>query len=131
MCALVHRWFEELDRQKGPAPELCTIDYTGHHPGTHGIWQPTESTLGHYFAAMPDLKHVILDSVVGGDKVACRVANRGTHRGNMMGVPATGKAIDALAIVIFRIEGDKVAEFWGVFDRLGMLQQVGADPTSE
>ena len=63
--------------------------------------------------------------------MACRVANRGTHRGNMMGVPATGKAIDAPAIVIFRIEGDKVAEFWGVFDRLGMLQQVGAAPTSE
>ena len=128
---LVHRWFEELDRQMGPAPELCTSDYTGHHPGVPPMDLSTHREYSQaFFAAIPDLKHVILDTVVGGGKVACRVANRGTHRGTLMGVPATGKPIDALAIVIFRVEGGKVAEFWGVFDRLGMLQQVGADPTS-
>ena len=128
---LVHRWFEELDRQMGPAPELCTPDYIGHHPGVPPMDLFTHREYSRaFFAAIPDLRHVILDTVVGGDKVACRVANRGTHRGTLMGVPATGRSIDVLAIVIFRLEGDKVAEFWGVFDRLGMLQRVGADPTS-
>jgi predicted ester cyclase len=32
--------------------------------------------------------------------------------------------------VFFRIEGDKVAEFWGVFDRMDMLQQIGAGPAT-
>ena len=126
---LVHRWFEELDRERGPAKELCTADYTGHHPGV-----PPMDLAAHrkyssaFFDAIPDLRHVILDTVVEGDKVACRVANRGTHGGELMGVSPTGRKIDALAIVLFRIEGDKVAEFWGVFDRMGMLQQIGAGP---
>jgi predicted ester cyclase len=51
---------------------------------------------------------------------------RGSPGGELMGVAATDKPIDVSAIVVFRIEGDKVAEFWGVFDRMGMLQQITA-----
>lgn len=125
--ALVLRWFEELDRQMGPAKELCTADYIGHHPEVPPMDLDTHRKYSSsFFDAVPDLKHVIEDTIVEGDKVACRVANRGTHGGELMGVAATGKPIDVSAIVVFRIEGDKVAEFWGVFDRMGMLQQITA-----
>ncbi len=125
--ALVRRWFEELDRQKGPAKELCTVGYTGHHPGVPPMDLAAHRQYsGAFFASIPDLRHVVEDTIVEGDKVACRVANRGTHRGELMGIPPTGKPIDAPAIVFFRIEDDKVAEFWGVFDRMGMLHQIGA-----
>ena len=127
---LVRQWFEELDREKGPAKELCTPDYTGHHPGVPPMDLDTHRHYSRaFFDAVPDLQHVIEDTVVEGDKVGCRVANRGTHTGGeLMGVAATGKPIDVSANVIFRIEGEKVAEFWGVFDRMGMLQQIGAGP---
>lgn len=127
--ALVRRWFEELDRQQGPAEDLCTPSYTGHHPGT-----PPMNLAAHrqfssaFFAAFPDLTHTVEDMVAEGDKVAGRVSNRGTHQGELMGIAPTGKQIDVSAIVLVRIEGGKVAEFWGVFDQMGIMQQIGAIP---
>ena len=127
--ALVVRWFEELDRQKGPANELCTSSYTGHHPGVPPMDLTTHRKFSRaFFAAIPDLRHGVEDMIAEGDKVACRVFNRGTHRGELMGIAATGNQIDVSAIVFFRIEGDKVAEFWGVFDQMGIMRQIGAGP---
>ncbi len=63
-----------------------------------------------------------------GDRVVARWTGTGTHRGELMGIPPTGKSIDVDAISIFRIADGKIAEEWTVWDALGLLQQVEAVP---
>ena len=52
----------------------------------------------------------------------------GTHTGNFMGVPATGKQIAIEAIDILRLVDSKVVEHWGVMDTFGLMQQLGVIP---
>jgi len=53
----------------------------------------------------------------------------GTNRGEFMGMPATGKRVDAQLIDIFRFGNDgRVHEHWGVMDALALMQQLGAVP---
>jgi predicted ester cyclase len=53
---------------------------------------------------------------------------QGTHRGEFMGMPATGREIMIQGVDIFRLVGDKIAEQWVVMDVLGLMQQLGAVP---
>ena len=83
-----------------------------------------------YRAAFPDLRMEAEDVLVSGDKVVARVRATGTHQGELMGMPATGKSVDVQLIDIIRFGDDGLArEHWGVFDALGMMQQLGAIPT--
>jgi predicted ester cyclase len=66
--------------------------------------------------------------LVDGDLEAARVIISGTHRGELMGVAATGKAVEFESIDIIRVEDGKVAEHWGVTDVMSLMQQLGAIP---
>jgi predicted ester cyclase len=69
------------------------------------------------------------DVLASGDKVVARVRVTGTHEGEFMGMPATGKDVDVQAIDIVRFGDDGLArEHWGVFDVMGMMQQLGVVP---
>jgi steroid delta-isomerase-like uncharacterized protein len=78
-------------------------------------------------AAFPDLAMTPQDVVDGGDKVVARVRFTGTHEGEFMGMPATGRTVDVQLIDIMRFADDGlVHEHWGVFDAMAMMQQLGA-----
>jgi steroid delta-isomerase-like uncharacterized protein len=80
-------------------------------------------------AGFPDLGVEVDDIIDAGDTVVARVRFTGTHDGEFMGMPPTGRAIDVPAIDIFRFAGDgRVSEHWGVFDAMRMMQQLGAAP---
>ncbi len=49
----------------------------------------------------------------------------GTNRGELMGMPPTGKSINIGAIEIYRVAGDKIVEQWVVADNAAMLRQLG------
>lgn len=84
-----------------------------------------------YLAAFPDLRMDAQDVLASGDKVVARVRVTGTHKGDFMGMPATGKGIDVQAIDILRFGDDGLThEHWGVFDVMGMMQQLGVVPDS-
>jgi predicted ester cyclase len=68
------------------------------------------------------------DMIVEGDKVAVRASFGGTHQGDLMGIAPTDKEISGDGILIYRIENDKVVEFWPAFDQLTILQQLGVIP---
>ena len=74
---------------------------------------------------------MIEDVIAEGDKVAVRFTFRGTHQGELMGIPPTGKQVTISGMDINRIAGGKIAERWAVFDMLGMLQQLGVMPAPE
>jgi steroid delta-isomerase-like uncharacterized protein len=82
-----------------------------------------------YRAAFPDLRMEVEDVLVSGDKAIARVRATGTHRGEFIGMPASGRSFDVQVIDIMRFGDDGVVhEHWGLFDSLGMMQQLGAIP---
>ena len=77
--------------------------------------------------AFPDLHVAAEDVIAEGDKVVCRNTVTGTHQGEYMGLPPTGKSITYSEIFIFRVAGGRIAETWGVVDVLSQLRQLGAE----
>jgi steroid delta-isomerase-like uncharacterized protein len=79
--------------------------------------------------AFPDLRMNVEDVLVDGDKAVARVTTTGTQQGEFMGVPATGRPVEVGVIDIMRFDADGlVAEHWGIFDAMAMMQQLGAIP---
>ena len=74
----------------------------------------------------PDLESTIEDLIAERDKVVAHWRAQATHRGEYMGIPPSGNRVNFTGISIYRIEGGKIAESWGVSDLLGMMQQLGA-----
>jgi hypothetical protein len=78
--------------------------------------------------AFPDLHISIEDLIAEGDKVVTRERITGTHRGNYMGLPATGKKVAYNEIIIARFANGRIVETWGVVDVLSLMKQLGALP---
>ena len=86
----------------------------------------------HFFtgfrAAFPDLKIAVEQLVADDDNVAIAYTITGTHQGDFLGIPATGRQIKARGVQIARFENGQIVERWGSSDQLGILQQIGVDP---
>lgn len=80
--------------------------------------------------AFPDAKIKPAQMVADDDNVAVAYTLTGTHQGDFNGIAATGKKIEVRGVQIGRFEGGKIVERWGSSDELGILQQLGVDPTS-
>ena len=76
-------------------------------------------------SAVPDLHCTIEDLLVSRDKITARLLFTGTHKGEFMGHPATGKRVKFFAIDILRIRGGKIVEDWHLEDNLTLLEQLG------
>jgi steroid delta-isomerase-like uncharacterized protein len=78
--------------------------------------------------ALPDL-HVTIDDLFGeGDRVATRATITGTFKGEMMGIPPTGKKVTAPVILITYWKDGKEVEAWESLDTLAFYQQLGIKP---
>lgn len=80
------------------------------------------------YYAFPDLLMAQADSVTEGDKIAFRWMMSGTHKGEFMGVAPTGKLVTVMGMDIVRILDGEVLEYWGEFDVMNMLRQLGVTP---
>lgn len=54
---------------------------------------------------------------------------RGTHQGELMGIPGTGKQVTLAGVAIYRLANGRIVEFWNFLDNLSLMQQLGAVPT--
>ena len=113
--------------------DLLADDFVEHEE-TPGL-EPTKEGVKQFFhmyrAAFPDLRMEPQDVLASGDKVVARARATGTNQGEFVGMPATGKSVDVQLIDIIRFGDDGLArEHWGVFDALGMMQQLGAIPAA-
>jgi len=68
------------------------------------------------------------DMIAEGDKVVSRLTFRGTHTGDLMGIPPTGTSVTMSEIIIDRLADGKIVESWRLFDQMGMMQQLGVIP---
>lgn len=108
--------------------DLFAPDYVLHDPvlpeevrGPEGI----ERYVSMYRAAYPDTSFTIEDQLAEGDEVVTRWTGRGTHRGELMGIPPTGKGVTVTGIEVDRVSDGKMRETWVNYDALGMMQQLG------
>jgi steroid delta-isomerase-like uncharacterized protein len=77
------------------------------------------------FSVYPDIHLTVDDLIAAGDKIVTRNTVTGTHRGDFMGTPPTGKQVTYNEIFIFRFVNGRVAETWGVVDVFAQMRQIG------
>lgn len=97
-------------------------------PGLPGTLEGGKQLHRMLIAAFPDLQMTIHDQAADGNKVWTRKTASGTHRGDLFGIPATGKRVSWKIIDIMTIQNGKVTEHWVVADVLSLMQQLGAVP---
>jgi steroid delta-isomerase-like uncharacterized protein len=104
---------------------LMRDDYIQHNPlvgqGRKGFQDFFEA----WFKASPDFKFELSQIVSEGDKVWAYGTYSGTHQGDWLGIPATGKSYRFHAVDIFRVQDGKLAEHWDVLDVYSLFKQLG------
>ena len=132
--AIAHRIFEEME-SKGNlavADEVFARDFVNHTPfGENRGPEGAKQFVTMLRSAFPDLHSTIVDQVAEGDKVATPFTARGTHKGELNGIPASGNTMEITGIVISRIANGKIIEQWGNPDVFGVMRQIGAIPMGE
>ena len=66
--------------------------------------------------------------IAEGDKVVSRITYRGTHTGDLMGIPPTGKSVTVPEIIVDQFADGRIVESWRLFDQMAMMQQLGVIP---
>jgi steroid delta-isomerase-like uncharacterized protein len=111
--------------------ELVAEDHVDHDPasaagpgGREGVRGFVES----YRTAFPDTHIELGELIAEGDLVAAPWTATGTHNGELMGIPASGKSVTITGIGVDRVVDGKVVESWSNWDSLGLMTQIGAIP---
>ena len=132
--AIVRRVFDEIVNKGnlGVADELLAADYVNHDfpaptSGPEGFKLVTTM----FRSAFPDIVVTLEDEFAEGDRVVTRGVFVGTHAGDFMGIPATGRAVSIKYLDIWRLENGKAKENWVQMDLLGLMQQLGVIPAPE
>lgn len=98
----------------------------GQGPGREGFKEFFTELKSGFPDAHLEPEHVVADD----DNVAIAYTLTGTHDGEFNGVEATGKKIEVRGMQIGRFEDGKIVERWGSSDELGLMEQIGAGPTT-
>lgn len=129
---IARRFFREVwsEGKLGILDEFTDTSYVGQiggSPEIHGI-EAFKEFISSYRGAFPDLEMTVEDIVAEGDKVITRWTARGTHEGELMGIPPTGKQVTVTGITIDRYVRGKNVKSWSNWDALGMMRQLGVVP---
>ena len=127
--SIVRRWIEAYNRRELDFDSFIAPDYVDHSNKVdrEGLKQLFNAGL----TAFPDWHETIEDIIAEGDKVWVWLSYAGTHKGDFMGLPPTGKKITSQAVDIYRIVDGKLAEYWNVTDNLNIFKQIGAIEITE
>jgi predicted ester cyclase len=104
--------------------------YVEHSEGSQGV-EPFKQQVAAFRAAFPDLRVTIDDLLIDGDRFASRTTVTGTHTGDLMGMPATGRHISVGAVDLGRIENGQAKDRWGGLNMYSMLTQLGVIPAPQ
>jgi steroid delta-isomerase-like uncharacterized protein len=127
---VVKRFVEEFQTSNDPAAfdELVADDFVNHAameglpPGKAGV----KVLFDVFRSAFDGFRAEIHDQAAEDDKVWTRKSFYGTHTGDFMGIPATGKPIRIDVIDTVRVRHGRIVEHWGIVDQLGLMKQLGA-----
>ena len=129
---LNERFNEEVFRRRrvDAIDELLTDDFVEHTPapGAGTDRQATKDFIGMMLAAFPDLDFSIDRQIAEGDTVSSVGMMTGTHQGEFLGVPATGRKVAVQVMDTGRVRGDRFSEHWGLVDVATLMGQLGVAP---
>ena len=128
--AIALRWMVEIwqEGKVGAVDELHAPDFIDHSPGSRNSDnEGFKSGVRDHYKAFPDFyaatEELAIDEAAG--KVTILWAATGTHLGEYLGVPPSGRRIAFRGIEILRIENDRIVERWGEWDGMDLLVQLG------
>lgn len=125
---IVRRFLAEMDNGNFAIfKELLSPDLVVHFPGARLDREQTEATARIFYVAFPDFSHTVEELLAFDDKVVLRATDRGTHRGDFPGIPATDRSVAFGVITIYRIADGRITEVWEQADLLGMMRQLGVE----
>jgi steroid delta-isomerase-like uncharacterized protein len=134
--AMIRRWFEEVwnKGRVSAIDEMAAADVIGHGQAQHGVdiglkeFRPFAEKLREAF---PDMYITIHATVEQGENVVARWTATMTHRGEFLGIAATGRRVTVTGTTMMRIVNGKIVEAWDNWDQLGLLVQLGAMAKAE
>jgi steroid delta-isomerase-like uncharacterized protein len=100
------------------------VPLPGQGPGIEGL----KDVLRGMRSAFPDLHFSVEEQIADGDKVLTRFEWTGTHRGEFVGIPATGRSVKVWGMVIDRLQSKRIKDTRIIMDMLGLMMQLGVLP---
>jgi steroid delta-isomerase-like uncharacterized protein len=105
--------------------ELFSDDFVEHQAGIGPGRDGVKGSIRFLRTAFPDLRLTVEDAASAGDRVWLRISAVGTHTGPFGEVPATDRTFRIDVIDVGRVADGRIAEHWGVADRMSLAQQLG------
>ena len=130
--AVLRTWFDELWNQhrEGTIDRLFAAEGLAHGLPGGPLRGPAgfRSAYQAFLGAFPDIEITVERSVTDGDHsvMYCRVT--GTHTGDGLGIPPTGRRVEFTGMTMAKVSDGQIREGWNCFDFLSMYQQLGALP---
>lgn len=127
--AIIHRWCAEVFNQKkvDVVDELKVSEYADWtpFPGQAPTLEAYKHTLRLFFVAFPDFHYTVSETIAEGEMGVVRGRWAGTHTGNFLGLPPSGKKVGGQRIDMFRFAQGKMSEHWGCGLELAGLELMG------
>jgi steroid delta-isomerase-like uncharacterized protein len=133
--ALVRRWLEAINQGNvAVTDEVFALDCVRrliYHASVTRVGRGPDAVkrrISEWRAAFPDWRFTVEDMLAEGDLVMTRCTVRGTHQGELFGLPPTGREVAYTEILVSRVSEGRIVEQSVLIDRLGLLQELGALP---
>ena len=132
--SIARRLVDELWGQRNPEvlDEIIAPEFVLHDPSLPDLPKGPEGARQYYemfVTAFPDIQVTNDKVIASGDHVAALWSARGTHDGNAMGIPPTGRQVTITGQALYRVSNGQIVEEWVHADMVGLLKQLGAIPT--
>ena len=129
VLALTRRWFDDLwnTRREATIGELLDPRAVGHLQGlvTNGI-DEFSAARAHLLNAFPDFRITVEAAIAQGNDVAVRWVVHGTHRGQLLDVPATGQPVTIRGLTWLRFENGRIVEGWDAWNQGQLMNDLKA-----
>jgi steroid delta-isomerase-like uncharacterized protein len=126
--AVVREYYRLLD--EADVDGMMEIFHNDFSWTMHGVGELTRDSIGPvvqgFAAAFPDMKHTIAEQSCEGTTVTTPLTFSGTHQGDLMGIPASGKPVEIRGINVHEVVDGKIKSGETIIDMMGLMQQIGA-----
>jgi steroid delta-isomerase-like uncharacterized protein len=122
--------FVEMTNTHNPdlVDRFVAADYVNHNDFVADGREANRQFWAAFFTGLPDVRVTMEDLVVSGDRVVGRFIYRGTHTGDLLGIPASGKPVEMRSIDIWRVQDGVFVEHWDELNLMQLFQQIGVLP---
>ncbi len=133
--ALCMRIYDEVFNQGNVevVDEVIAADAVDHSPppnSTGDVREDLKDFTRLMRGAFPDARFTVHQMIAEGDVVAAHCTFEGTHQGDFMGIPATGRPASMDFMDFVRVVDGRCTEHWGVGDVGALMQQMGPPPSA-